>query len=171
MSQTQENGPGRNARAVNQENSHVAGSSLPPSRIPVARIIRTTPNRSFPGANLVVVACPYCGHEHTHGGLGNSVTGHRVAHCAPPAGTFYRKQRLEHQQAEHEQAINRLVDAYAHEEITFEQLENRIKAPLERMQEATAKLEAIDARYPQGKSYYISRDPASPTTREPGPGQ
>ncbi|WP_411734216.1 hypothetical protein [Paeniglutamicibacter sp.] len=154
-----ENGPGVSARAVIQENS-VVGSSLPHSRIPDAPIIRTAPNKSFPGALLIIVKCPFCGHEHTHGNGGSGDgTGHRVAHCAPPAGTWHRRQRLEQQEAEYQGVVDRIIDNYSHDEISSEQLEKSIKAPLAHLRETTAKLQAINERYPRGKGYYVTDAP------------
>jgi hypothetical protein len=40
------------------------------------------------GRSLVVLCCPYCGREHTHGLAGSG--GARVAHCTPGTTRSYR---------------------------------------------------------------------------------
>lgn len=60
----------------------MADSSAP---IPVATVLRVTPNASAPGFYIVTVQCPHCSREHTHGAPDHTGhDGHRVAHCADP---------------------------------------------------------------------------------------
>ncbi len=55
---------------------------------PVARVLRVTPTGT---TRLVVVQCPYCGREHTHGWpYGQAEVGARVGHCRGGRGYFIR---------------------------------------------------------------------------------
>ena len=58
----------------------------PVGKFPTVTPIRIEPNPSYPGAVLVVVLCPHCGREHTHGGYPDDYAGHRASHCHSPIG-------------------------------------------------------------------------------------
>jgi len=64
-------------------------------RLPLLRVMRSTPNRDFPGTYLVTTApCSICGRRHTHGAgpemfRSNARPVHRVAHCPTTGGGSY----------------------------------------------------------------------------------
>jgi hypothetical protein len=53
---------------------------------PTAVLLSVTPTVT---TRLIRVRCPHCGKVHTHGWpFGETVIGHRVAHCAGGAGGY-----------------------------------------------------------------------------------
>jgi hypothetical protein len=45
---------------------------------------------------VIVVSCPYCRHEHRHGG---ATLGHRIAHCREADGRGYVLRLVEQREA------------------------------------------------------------------------
>ena len=52
---------------------------------PIAWVVATEPNRTYPDCLVVTVDCPYCGRQHTHGVYAqeyeDDTMGRRVPHC------------------------------------------------------------------------------------------
>lgn len=159
--------PDSNAGA-NPKKNHTAAGTTTTTSLPTAEVIRISAHEE---TRLVLIKCPYCGLRHTHGlPYDRGITTTRVSHCAPPAGTWHRRKRLEHQLGQHQQVIDQLIENLSNGDLTIEQFSPRIKALIERRNISAEKLQAITDRYPRGKSYTIDLgDPAGPNTPKAGP--